>query len=142
MIYLPDTNAFSAFLAGRSKNLTSRMNTAFAKGELRLSVMVMSELEFGAEKARTVLGETKIAKRVADLRRQIEVEPIGSEFPTFYARIRTSLESSGRKIGDRDTIIAAHALSLDAVMVTANVAEFSRIPHLKVENWLIDTPIS
>ena len=51
MIYLPDTNAFSAYLAGRSKNLTLRMGSAFAKGELRLSVMVMSELEFGAEKA-------------------------------------------------------------------------------------------
>jgi tRNA(fMet)-specific endonuclease VapC len=60
------------------------------------------------------------------------------QFPCFYASIRTALESSGQKIGDRDTIIAAHALSLGAVMVTANVNEFSRVPRLKVENWLVD----
>ena len=141
MIYLPDTNAFSAYLAGRSKNLTLRMGSAFAKGELRLSVMVMSELEFGAEKALTMFGETKFSKRVAELRRQLDVVAIGPEFPPFYAKIRAGLESSGHKIGDRDTIIAAHALSLGAILVTANVAEFSRVPRLKVENWL-DAPSS
>jgi len=135
MIYLPDTNAFSAYLGGRSKPLADRMMSAFEAGELRLSVMVMSELEFGAEKARTTLGETKFARRVADLRGQIDVEGIGAEFPHFYARVRTSLEAAGRKIGDRDTIIAAHALSLGAVMVTANLDEFSRVPGLVVENW-------
>jgi len=135
MIYLPDTNAFSAYLGGRSKPLADRMTSAFAAGELRLSVMVMSELEFGAEKARTALGETKFARRVADLHRQIDVEGIGAEFPHFYAKVRTSLEAAGRKIGDRDTVIAAHALSLGAVMVTANLDEFSRVPGLTVENW-------
>jgi len=135
MIYLPDTKAFSAYLAGRSQPLVDRMTSAFAAGELRLSVMVMSELEFGAEKARTTLGVTKFERRVADLRRQIDVEGIGAEFPRFYARVRTSLEAAGRKIGDRDTIIAAHALSLGAVMVTANRDEFSRVPGLAVEDW-------
>ena len=138
MIYLPDTNAFSAYLAGRSKPLTERMMAAFTAGELRLSVMVMAELEFGAEKAGANLGETKFTRRVADLRKQIEVEPIGADFPRFYARVRTSLEAGGRKIGDRDTIIAAHAISLGAVMVTANIKEFVRVPGLTVENWQLE----
>ena len=43
--------------------------------------------------------------------------------------------AEGRKIGDRDTIIATHALSLGATMVTANIGEFSRIPGLNIENW-------
>jgi tRNA(fMet)-specific endonuclease VapC len=102
--------------------------------------MVMSELEFGAEKARATLGETRFARRVADLRKQIEIEGLGAEFPRFYAMVRTSLEAAGRKIGDRDTIIAAHALSIGAVMVTANVDEFARVPGLKVENWQLTTP--
>jgi tRNA(fMet)-specific endonuclease VapC len=33
-------------------------------------------------------------------------------------------------------LIAAHARALDAVCVTDNVAEFRRVPGLKVENWL------
>jgi tRNA(fMet)-specific endonuclease VapC len=140
MIYLPDTNAFSAYLAGRSAALTARMAAAFAAGELRLSVMVLAELEFGAEKARTRLGETRFARRVADLKKQLEVEPIGAGFPPHYARVRTTLEAAGRKIGDRDTIIAAHALALGAALVTANMDEFSRVRGLTVENWLEPGP--
>ncbi len=140
MIYLPDTNAFSAYLAGRSRSLTARMTAAFAAGNLRLSVMVLSELEFGAEKARQQLGETKFIGRIRELKKQLPVVPLGTAFPEFYARVRTTLEGAGQKIGDRDTIIAAHALSLGAVLVTANVDEFSRVVGLSVENWLVEPP--
>lgn len=142
MIYLPDTNAFSAYLAGRSPNLTRRMSESFAADQLRLSVMVLSELQFGAEKARLDLGETKFVRRVRELQKQVPLEPLGEQFPEFYARVRTQLERGGRKIGDRDTIIAAHALSLGAVLVTANIAEFSRVGGLDVENWQGDDPRS
>lgn len=135
MIYLPDTNAFSAYLAGRSPPLTQRMLAAFKAGELRLSVMVFSELAFGAEKVRVKLGDTKFARRVDLLRKQMEPEPLGKDFPNHYAKVRAHLESTGWKIGDRDTIIAAHALTLGAVMVTPNLDEFSRVPGLIVENW-------
>lgn len=135
MIYLPDTNAFSAYLAGRSPPLTQRMLAAFKAGELRLSVMVLSELAFGAEKVRAKLGDTKFARRIDLLRKQIDLEPLGRDFPDQYAKVRTHLESTGWKIGDRDTIIAAHALTLGAVMVTRNMHEFSRVPGLVVENW-------
>jgi len=139
MIYLPDTNVFSAYLSGRSKTLTDRMASAFAAGELRLSVMVLAELEFGAEKARQKLGETKFARRVEQLRKQLDIEPIGNSFPQCYATVRAALEAEGKKIGDRDTIIAAHALSIGATMVTANVGEFSRVPGISVENWENET---
>jgi tRNA(fMet)-specific endonuclease VapC len=33
-------------------------------------------------------------------------------------------------------LIAAHARAIDAVCVTDNVAEFRRVPALKIENWL------
>jgi len=135
MIYLPDTNALSAYLAGRSPQLTERMRLAFAAGELRLSVMVLAELTFGAEKIRMKLGDTKFTRRVEALRKQLEVEPLGESFAEHYAAVRLHLEFAGQKIGDRDTIIAAHALSMGAVMVTRNVREFTRMPRLKVENW-------
>src|SRR5580700_6515109 len=99
MIYLPDTNAFSAYLAGRSPPLTQKMLSAFKAGELRLSVIVLSELAFGAEKVRAKLGDTKFARRVDLLRKQIEPDPLGKDFPDHYARVRTHLESTGRKMG-------------------------------------------
>ena len=135
MIYLPDTNAFSAYLAGKSAELTARMQLEFSAGSLRLSVMVMSELEFGAEKARRQLGTTRFIRRVESLRSQLEVEPLGPDFPRYYARVRSQLEAAGHKIGDRDTIIAAHALLLGATLVTRNEREFSRMEGLLVENW-------
>jgi tRNA(fMet)-specific endonuclease VapC len=100
----------------------------------------MAELEFGAEKARLQLGTTRFVRRVELLRAQLEVEPLGPEFPRRYARVRAQLESAGHKIGDRDTIIATHALILGATLVTRNRDEFSRVPGLPVENWETSRP--
>jgi tRNA(fMet)-specific endonuclease VapC len=138
MIYLPDTNAFSAYLSGKSPSLTTRMQAEFAAGSLRLSVMVMAELEFGAEKARRQMGTTRFIRRVESLRGQLEMEPLGPQFPRHYAQVRNQLEAAGHKIGDRDTIIASHALLLGATLVTRNSREFSRIAGLQVENWETD----
>lgn len=105
---------------------------AFIAGELKLSVMVLAELTFGAEKIRVKLGDTKFTRRVEALRKQLEVEPLGENFAEHYAAVRLHLESAGQKIG---AIIAAHALALGAIMVTRNVGEFVRVPGLRVENW-------
>lgn len=138
MIYLPDTNAFSAYLSGKSPSLTARMQAEFAAGSLRLSVMVMAELEFGAEKARRQMGTTRFIRRVEALRGLLEMEPLGPPFPERYAQVRNQLEAAGHKIGDRDTIIATHALLLGATLVTRNSREFSRIVGLAVESWESD----
>lgn len=55
---------------------------------------------------------------------------------TEYGGIRAELEAAGKPIGPNDLFIAAHAYALEAILVTANVGEFSRIRALKVENWL------
>jgi len=138
MIYLPDTNAFSAHLGRKSAALSARLKVAQQAGELRLSVMVLAELEFGAEKARAVHGETIYARRIRELCSVLTPVPLGPDFAAQYARVRLHLETRGEKIGDRDTIIAAHALALGAVLITWNVTEFSRVPGLKVENWQTD----
>jgi tRNA(fMet)-specific endonuclease VapC len=54
-----------------------------------------------------------------------------------YADIRLALEGQGTPIGANDLFIAAHARALDLVLVTNNTREFSRVPGLKLENWLI-----
>lgn len=56
----------------------------------------------------------------------------------FYAKIRADLKTKGTPIGNMDMLIAAHALSLDATLVTNNVREFERVPNLKLENWIIE----
>jgi len=61
--------------------------------------------------------------------------PFQDSADTTYAIIRTNLERKGMPIGCHDLLIAAHAFSLNLIVVTANEREFSRIPDLKVENW-------
>lgn len=52
-----------------------------------------------------------------------------------YGKIRAGLERIGTPIGPLDTLIAAHAISLDLTLITNNEKEFSRIVGLKIENW-------
>ena len=68
----------------------------------------------------------------------IDVLPLDASVAADYARIRALLESKGKPIGANDLLIAAHALALDATLVTDNETEFRRVPGLKVENWLAD----
>ncbi len=55
-----------------------------------------------------------------------------------YGDVRAQLEKQGTPIGSLDTLIAAHALSLDLTLVTNNIREFERVSGLKVENWVVD----
>lgn len=140
MIYLPDTNCFSAHFSGKSPALSARMSREINAGNLVLSVVALAELEFGAYKAAEAFGSARFTKVVEKLRRILPPEPLKEGFAAYYARTRHHLESQGNKIGDRDLLIASHALCLGATVVTRNVREFRRVPDLRVENWQTDIP--
>jgi tRNA(fMet)-specific endonuclease VapC len=67
--------------------------------------------------------------------RRLYVAPLNLPSDKRYGEVRLALRQ-GKNIGQNDLWIAAHALALDAVLVTNNEREFSRVPGLKVENWL------
>lgn len=129
MICLPDTNALSAYMRGQPPPLVRRMQAAF--GDLRLSVIVLAEREFGVIKG----GSERTRMMLSQLAGLVPVVPFTLEDCTHYARIRHQLESRGQGIGPLDTLIAAQACRLGATLVTRNVREFQRVPGLQVENW-------
>lgn len=129
MIYLPDTNAISAYLRGDHPVLVAKMQEHFEG--LRLSVIVLAEREFGVTKGTNALARLKLA----ELARVLPVETFIRDDCTYYAAIRHDLEARGLGIGPMDTLIAAQALRLGATMVTRNVGEFRRVRGLHVENW-------
>ena len=131
MIYLPDTNAFSAYMRGDNPKLVQKMRESF--GELCLSVIVLAEREFGVTKGTNAANRLKLA----ELAETLPVEPFTRDDSTHYAAIRHDLESRGEGIGPMDTLIASQALRLGATVVTRNVREFVRVPGLKVINWEI-----
>ncbi|WP_438479620.1 type II toxin-antitoxin system VapC family toxin [Oleiharenicola lentus] len=133
MLYLPDTNAISAYMRGTNDGLVAQMQAAFVKEELRLSVIVLAEREFGLVKGGTAAQRRKLQT----LEQLLIVEPFTRADASHYAKIRHQLESRGQGIGPFDTLIVAQALRLGATVVTRNVGEFNRIAGLRVENWEI-----
>ncbi|HLP25733.1 MAG TPA: type II toxin-antitoxin system VapC family toxin [Acidobacteriota bacterium] len=131
MLYLPDTNAISAYMRGTNAGLVGKMQEAFVRDELRLSVIVLAEREFGVLKG----GGPAQLKKFQMLEQLLPIEPFTREDARRYAAIRLHLETRAQGIGPFDTLIAAQALRLKATVVTRNVREFTRVPGLVVENW-------
>lgn len=96
------------------------------------SIVVVSELRFGVEKR----GSRKLADRLNDILTVLPVKGLDAPSDEHYAKIRAVLERQGELIGQNDLFIAAHARAVGAILVTANEREFSRVPGLKIENWL------
>jgi len=131
MRYLLDTNVFIAAMKGVDVVRERLERTALA--DLVLSPVVLGELELGVEKS---AHREKNAARLARLVEQLELAPLDARVSRRYAEIRAQLERSGTPIGANDFWIAAQGLALGAVVVTDNLAEFSRVPDLLTENWL------
>ena len=64
------------------------------------------------------------------------VLPLDEPADEHYADIRAELERAGTPIGSHDLFIAAHARSRDMTLITHNMREFTRVPGLRVEDWL------
>ena len=80
------------------------------------------------------LGATALQTVVREFLRRVDVLAWDSAAATRYGALRAALEAGGTPLGNLDTLIAAHALSLDAILVTNDQA-FARVPDLVVENW-------
>jgi tRNA(fMet)-specific endonuclease VapC len=130
-LYLLDTNILIAALKGHPA--VKQQLESLPMTSMRLSVIVLGELEFGAEKS--AHGERNRA-RLATLAHRLPQVGIDYDTTRHYAQVRARLERQGTPIGANDTWIAAQALAIDATLVTDNEREFSRVPGLLVENWL------
>lgn len=132
MRYLLDTNVLSGLLRDPRGPLRERIAAAGGRAGVCTSIIVASELRFGAEKR----GSTRLSGLVEDLLDRIPVMALDAPTDRHYARIRAAMERGGTVVGGNDLLIAAHALALDCILVTDNVGEFRHVPGLAVENWL------
>lgn len=99
--------------------------------ECAVSIIVACEVQFGIGKT----PGSRFASRSLELIAQLAIDPLDDSVLLHYAETRVLLEKAGTPIGANDLLIAAHALALNATLVTANEREFRRIPGLRVENW-------
>jgi tRNA(fMet)-specific endonuclease VapC len=129
--YILDTNVLSDLLRNPSGSVFQRV-ALVGEATICTSIVVACELRYGVAKK----GSAQLSERVESLLESLEVLPLDKESDRRYAKIRLHLEQRGRPIGPNDLLIAAHALALDLTLVTANAEEFSRVPGLRIENWL------
>jgi tRNA(fMet)-specific endonuclease VapC len=129
MIYVLDTNILSKAFSNKSPEARTRLMQADAS-VLYLPTIVIAEVIYGIYKSPNPDGKRDLWNRFL-----LPFPRLGfdEEAAEHHARIRWDLRR--QKIGDRDLVIAAVALSRGATVVTNNRDEFDRVPGLAIEDW-------
>lgn len=130
-LFLLDTNIVSDLIR-RPQGAVAGQIALVSEPAVVTSIIVSAELRFGAERA----GSKRLRTQMEAVLRLLPVLPLDGEVDRRYGVLRADLERRGCAIGGNDMLIAAHALALDATLVTDNVDEFARVPDLRVVNWL------
>jgi tRNA(fMet)-specific endonuclease VapC len=131
-----DTNAIITIISGQPFNVRCRLDAALAEGKpIAIPSIALFELWFGIAKSQRIDGNTEALH--AFLARGFEILPFDEDDAREAGAIRAALAKRGTPIGPYDVLIAAQARQRDAVLVTANVREFSRVPGLKLEDWTV-----
>ncbi len=130
MQYMLDTNIVSAMVRDPRGKVFERLLDVGEENAF-ISIITHGEIWYGVKKN----GSEELSQKVSAVTRRLYVAPLQLPADQRYAEIRLALRQ-GKNIGPNDLWIAAHAVALDAVLVTANEREFSRVPGLKVENWM------
>ncbi|MDO4232727.1 MAG: type II toxin-antitoxin system VapC family toxin [Lautropia sp.] len=131
MSWLLDTNIIIAI--SRQNPLLLPRLTSIRSDQILISAVVQAEIEYGIAKSE----RRDFNRRVFDaITRNFPFHPFDRRASSAFGEIRADLERRGCIIGPYDMMIAAHALSLNATLVTDNMREFQRVNGLRVENWL------
>ena len=104
----------------------------YRMGEIGVCSVVAAELAYGVAKS----GSARNRQALDLFLGPLEILPFDEAALWVYGDLRANLERKGTPIGALDALIAAHALSLQATLVTNNLAEFERIPGLQLDNWV------
>lgn len=127
-----DTNICIYLIKKQPPSLLERFHI-FPVGDIGISIVTLAELDYGVAKSRHhARNRTALEQFIAPL----EVADFNREAARVYGRIRASLEAKGTLVCGMDLLIAAHAISLGARLVTNNLREFRWVPGLRVENWV------
>ena len=131
--YMLDTNICIYIIKQKPKNVIERFRQAQVS-EIGVSSTTLSELEYGVMKsAKSEQNKLALVQFIAP----IEISAYDDVAAQHYGVIRANLERQGTPIGSLYMLIAAHALSINSVLITNNESEFKRVSNLKIENWAI-----
>ena len=128
---LLDTNICIYIINAKPPAVLARFQQ-YRMGDIGLCSVVAAELAFGVAKSESTRNRQALQMFLAPL----TIMPFDAAAVWIYGDLRADLERRGTPIGSLDTMIAAHALSQQALLVTNNTREFARVPGLRLENWV------
>lgn len=129
--YLLDTNILSDLMDNLRGSARRRLGQVGSDATCT-SIIAAAELRYGAVRRQS----EQLTARVEAILTEIGIIDFSPDADHHYAHLRYQLERQGTPISGNDMLIAAHALALDATLVTGNTREFARIDGLRLENWL------
>jgi tRNA(fMet)-specific endonuclease VapC len=147
VIYLLDTDTLVSMIRGlksarrpavrkQAEAVVKHCREAQVAGHLvGLSAITVSELEFGARHSGDYEAEIAAVHQVLAPFEIFDYDAVAC--PVHYGAIRQDLDAKGIPIGAMDLLIGAHALALNATLVSNNQAHFSRVTGLMTANWLV-----
>jgi tRNA(fMet)-specific endonuclease VapC len=131
-MYMLDTDICIYIIKRKPKSALKRLES-LQPGQLAMSAITFAELMNGAKKSKQ--NEANVSK-LNELGELIQILPFDQKAAIFYGDVRSTLEKKGNIIGSNGLLIAAHALSLDCILVSNNEKEFKRVDGLRIENWI------
>lgn len=133
MLHMLDTDTASYLIKGKSPAVEARL-AALAPAVICISVMTWAELQYGLKR---LPADHRLHLVVRQFLKIVRTLPWDAEAADWYAGIRHQLARTGQPIGELDMMIAAHALSAGAVLVTNNQRHYERVEvPLMLENWV------
>lgn len=128
--FMLDTNMCIYLMKNQPEEVAKRFAQCYV-GDVVMSAVTYAELEFGV-----VVSANRARERrnLAALIEDIPVAPFDAAAAEAYGPVREATRE--RKKDALDKLIAAHAISLDVILVTNNERDFVSYPRIKLENWL------
>jgi tRNA(fMet)-specific endonuclease VapC len=130
-LYSLDTNIIFELLRSPNGPLAQKL-ARVGDTNVAVSIIVAGELRFGAIRR----ANATLSSQIDGFLEAVDVMPLDVPADRIYGELRTVLERAGTPVGANDLLIAAQALAGNMTVVTDNEREFSRVPGLKIENWL------
>ena len=132
-LFMLDTDTCIFLMRRASQKLETKVQSVPLQNQV-MSALTFAELSYGVQAS--VASKRKQNQATLDsLALHLAVLDWPQDAAKFYAEIRFDLKKRGAQLGAADLMIAAHAKSLGAVVITNNVKDFGRVKGLEVENW-------
>jgi tRNA(fMet)-specific endonuclease VapC len=133
--YVLDTNTLSFAMAGEP-SVTKRL-LAQARTDVLLPQPVIAEIEYGLARMQESRKKERLVERFQLFQEELQRVEWTDEVSLAFGQSKANLERRGVRLEDFDVAVAAHALAIDATLVTDNLGHMNRVSNLRIENWRV-----